>query len=241
MKPEEEFVSRSPSVWKHRWAEELRCLAFRKRRFSFVIFCFLLVYRGGVARKDRSTQKQEGPPLAAGHLWPPRQEADIQPAVTDVFWAEGGHIYVHTPPSICWKLHVMFELFLCNKLDLGSFHFEAFCLKGWPLTLVLSDQYVHSSSVLHWLYAWATPVMHLVSSLLDLLLWIGEQDKEDLWFKCPSCCSVLSCFPTIFIPFPPPLEENSPSVLLLMAGQVMKEEWGSRGGERTEEKRNKQI
>lgn len=93
MKPEEEFVFRSPSVRKHSWAEELQCLAFRKCCSSFVIFCFLFVYRGGLARKDHSTQKQEGPPLAAGHLWPPRQEADIQPAVTDVFCVENGHIY----------------------------------------------------------------------------------------------------------------------------------------------------
>lgn len=175
-----EFASRSPSVWKHGWAEELQWLAFRKRCFSFVIFCFPLVYRGGVARKDHSTQKQEGSPLAAGHLWPPRQEADIQPAVTDVFSVEDGHIYVHIPPSVCWKLHVMFELFLFIKIDLRSFHFEVFCLKGWPLTLVPSDQCVHSSSVLHWLYAWATS--DVVPPGPPAVIWWGGQR-----------CSVLNC------------------------------------------------
>lgn len=119
-------------------------------------FCFLLVYRGGCARKDHSTQKQEGPPLAAGHLWPPRQEADIQPAVTWILCGRWTYICSYTSIYMLEAACVMFELFLCNKIDLRSFHFEVFCLKRWPLTLILSDQYIHSSSVLHWLYVWAT-------------------------------------------------------------------------------------
>lgn len=68
-------------------------------------------FRGGAAWKNHCAEKQEGPPVTVGDLWPPRQEADLQPAVT--------------VNSICTQALVGRISVLCNKkplrMSLSSF------------------------------------------------------------------------------------------------------------------------
>lgn len=184
MKPEEEFAFCAPG-----WAEELQSIefyAFGKPLFSNFLFFFLIIYRGGFARKDHSTQKQEGPPLSAGHLWPPGQEADLQPAVTAVTMCVlTMEVYVFTTHRWGLQWSVMLGWFLCNKTDFRYFHFWVFCVCGRSCPTARVDGSVQYISV---------PYLHYSSALS--LLFTGPtshtSEAPDARLSSTSCCEKVS-------------------------------------------------